>query len=153
LLLIASGLLKPDGGDVEYRGKIGVSFAEPRLFGNADVLSNVTCVMDGKGSQKTERAKKILISLGLGDALGLYPRDLSTGMAARVSLARLIAYDPDIYLMDEPFSALDEATKSDVIRCVSEYTRGKSVMLITHDSDEARMMNAVIVTLSDGIIR
>ena len=112
LLRIAAGLEKQDAGTVERNGETAVVFAEPRLFPTATVLENVTAVMHRKDKREAKKkAKEILEAFGLGGAERLYPSELSTGMAARVSLARAVAYDADIYLMDEPFKSLDAEIK------------------------------------------
>ena len=124
LLRIAAGLEKQDGGSVEKSGKTAVVFAEPRLFPTATVLENVTAVMsrskkDRKAAER--RAVEILAAFGLGGSESLYPSELSTGMAARVSLARAVAYDADLYLMDEPFKSLDAGIKQSVVAYLRQY--------------------------------
>ena len=90
----------------------------------------------------------LLQAFGVSDASDKYPDELSGGMAKRVSLARAIAYDPDVLLLDEPFSALDEDTKAEVIKAAKQLLCGKTVLLVTHDAKEAAEFADHIVTLS-----
>lgn len=153
LLRIAADLERPDAGTVEREGSIAVVFAEPRLFATATVLENVTAVMRGDKKAARNRARTILEAFGLGEAERLYPDELSTGMAARVSLARAVAYDADIYLMDEPFKSLDPEIK----RSAAAYLRGifsdKAVAIISHDRAEARLMGAEAYLMENGVLK
>lgn len=154
LLRIISGLEKADGGEVSVTGKTAVAFAEPRLFESVRVLENITCVMPREnGRQKNEkRARELLLSLLLGGAEHLYPRELSSGMAARVSLARALAFDADNILLDEPLRALDEGTKEAVIDVLRRELEGKSVVMITHDGGDSDALCRRKVFLYDGKI-
>lgn len=153
VLRILASLEAADGGEATASGKTAVVFAEPRLFENADVLENVVCVMSGDEpkTEKTRRAEEILASLGLCDALRSKPTELSSGMAARVAIARALAYDADNYLLDEPFGALDEKTKTTAEEYVLKALSGKSVLLITHSEDEAALCDGVLL-LENGKI-
>ena len=155
LLRIAAGLEKKDAGEVERRGETAVVFAEPRLFPTATVLENVTAVMRRDKRDKKEAKKKaeaILNAFGLGGAESLYPSELSTGMAARVSLARAVAYDAAIYLMDEPFKSLDVGIKQSVVSYLREFLSDKAVLIISHDSAEAALMGADVYRMENGML-
>ncbi len=152
LLRIAAGLEKQDKGTVEKSGETAVVFAEPRLFSTATVLENVTAVMRGDKKEAKKRASAILEAFGLGGAEKLYPSELSTGMAARVSLARAVAYDADIYLMDEPFKSLDAEIKRSVISYLKTFLSDKAVMIISHDRAEAEMMQADVYVMENGVL-
>ena len=152
LLRIAAGLEKQDGGKVEKSGETAVVFAEPRLFPTATVLENVTAVMRGDKREAKKRAGAILEAFGLGGAEKLYPSELSTGMAARVSLARAVAYDADNYLMDEPFKSLDAEIKRSVIAYLREFLSTKAVMIISHDRAEAALMEADVYLMENGAL-
>lgn len=152
LLRIAAGLEKQDKGTVEKSGETAVVFAEPRLFPTATVLENVTAVMRGDKKEAKKRASAILGAFGLGGAEKLYPSELSTGMAARVSLARAVAYDADIYLMDEPFKSLDAEIKRSVISYLKTFLSDKAVMIISHDRAEAEMMQADVYVMENGVL-
>ena len=153
LLRIAAGLEKQDGGTVEGEGKTAVVFAEPRLFPTVTVLENITAVMPRRNKREAkEKAKTILCAFGLAGAEVLYPHELSTGMAARVSLARAVAYGADIYLMDEPFKSLDPEIKGAVISCLRGFFRDKAVLMISHDRAEAALMGAEAYLMENGAL-
>lgn len=152
LLRIAAGLEKPDSGMVEISGRIAVVFAEPRLFPTARVMENVTCVMRGDKREAERRAAELLSALCLADAARLYPRELSSGMAARAALARALAYDADVYFFDEPFKSLDEEIKLLVMRYLKAFLKEKTVLLISHDVAEGDFMASLRFRLSDGTL-
>jgi ABC-type nitrate/sulfonate/bicarbonate transport system ATPase subunit len=154
LLRIAADLEARDGGTVEKDGKCAFVFAEARLFPTVTVLENVTAVMPRKDKKEAKKkAKRILEAFGLTGAENLYPRELSTGMAARVSLARAVAYDADIYLMDEPFKSLDGEIKRTVASRLMDYFKEKTVLIISHDRAEAALMDAAVYWMADGKIQ
>ena len=152
LLRSAAGLEKADSGFVEKDGTVAVVFAEARLFPSVSVLENVTCVMRGDKRENAKRAEKLLSMLGLSDAKDLYPREISSGMAARVSIARALAYDADIYLLDEPLKSLDEALKMQVMQDLKEFFKTKAVLIISHDEAEAEMLATVRYRLCDSVL-
>lgn len=153
LLRIAAGLEKPDGGTVNADDKIAFSFAEPRLFESISVLENVTCVMSGDERESKERAKEILSSLALSEVYEKKPSELSSGMAQRVSLARLIASNRSICLLDEPLRGLDEATRKIVISTLQKHLRGRCAVVVTHSKEEADTLCRKIYTISDGSLK
>ena len=150
LLRIAAGLEAFDSGTVEREGTIAFVFAEARLFPAFTVLENVTAVMRGEKRENEERARRILSSLELSDACGLYPREISSGMAARVAIARAVAFDADIYLLDEPFKSLDGELKMRVMRELKTFFATKTVLIISHDESEAELMATHRYKLADG---
>lgn len=150
LLRIAADLEKADKGKTERNGKIAVVFAEARLFPTATVLENITLVMREDKQTAKRKAAEILKAFGLSDVEKLYPHELSTGMAARVSLARAVAYDADIYLMDEPFKSLDGEIKTRVIAYLKTFLKEKSTLIISHDEAEADAMGGKIFRMSEG---
>ena len=152
LLRIAAGLEKPDCGTVSADGRSAVVFAEPRLFDSVSVLENVTCVMSSSKKENETKAEELLTALKLENAAQLSPRELSSGMAARVSVARALAYDADIYLLDEPFKSLDEKIKYDVMTYLKSFFEGKTVLLVTHDDSEAKFLAAHRFYLADGVL-
>ena len=138
LLRIAAGLEGQDGGAVEKSGKTAVVFAEPRLFPTVTVLENVTAVMRcGKKERKDAERRAA---------------ELSTGMAARVSLARAVAYDADVYLMDEPFKSLDAGIKQTVVSYLRGFLSDKTALIISHDSAEAALMGADVYRMENGML-
>ncbi len=152
LMRIMAGLETADAGVVKRDGSLAVSFAEARLFPSATVLQNVTAVMKGEKRACEKKAREVLHMLGLSDALSLYPDEISTGMAARVSLARAIAFDADIYLLDEPLKSLDETLKESVMKRLAAFFREKAVFVISHDEDEARVLATRRYLLSEGML-
>ncbi|MBQ8496399.1 MAG: ABC transporter ATP-binding protein [Clostridia bacterium] len=150
LLRIAAGLEKEDRGTVGRNGKIAVVFAEARLFPTATVLENITLVMSGDKRKNGEKAREILAAFGLSEAEKLYPHELSTGMAARVSLARAVAYDANIYLMDEPFKSLDGEVKTVVIEYLKAFLKEKATLIITHDEVETDAIGGKVCRMVEG---
>ncbi|MBQ3489046.1 MAG: ABC transporter ATP-binding protein [Clostridia bacterium] len=150
LLRIAAGLEKQDAGTVEKEGKTAFVFAEARLFPTATALENITAVMHGDRKTAKKKAMELLHAFGLEHAAGLYPSELSTGMSARVSLARAVAYDADVYLMDEPFKSLDGEIKGSVAALMREFFADKAVLVISHDQAEAALMNADVYYMDQG---
>lgn len=152
LLRIAAGLARPDAGTVQADGKVAVVFAEPRLFESVRVLENVTCVMSGAKKENEKKAGALLDALEIGDAVRLRPHELSTGMAARVSLARALAYDADIYLLDEPFKSLDGELKRRVMAYLTSFFTGRTVLFITHNESEEEFLAARRFHLASGVL-
>ncbi len=152
LLRIAAGLEKPDRGSVEKNGTVAVVFAEARLFPSVSVLENVCAVMKGDKKENAKKAEKLLQMLGLSDAGKLYPREISSGMAARVSIARALAFDADIYLLDEPLKSLDETLKIQVMQDLKEFFKTKAVLIISHDESEAETLATIRYRLTDSIL-
>ena len=150
LLRIAAGLESSDVGTVGRDGSIAFVFAEARLFPAFTVLENVTAVMRGDKRENEEKAKRILSSLELSEAFDLYPREISSGMAARVAITRAMAFDADIYLLDEPFKSLDGELKTRVMRDLKAFFSTKTVLIISHDEAEAEIMATRRYKLMDG---
>lgn len=135
LLNILCGLQKPDSGTLQnLPDQIGVVFQENRLCEPFSALENVRMV----APEQTEKAKDILCRLGLKDSLHQPVSSLSGGMKRRVAIARALCYDAALLVMDEPFKGLDEETKETVMNTVQAMTEGKTLLLITHDEQEAR---------------
>lgn len=138
LLNIIAGLLPATHGKVMGApDKISYVFQEPRLFPWLTSLGNVSEVCE-KG-----RAAELLRSLGLGDALDKYPSELSGGMKQRVSIARAIGYEGELYLLDEPFSSLDAELHDAVAQSFFQAVRGKTVIMVTHDERDLRFADNI----------
>lgn len=152
LLRIASGLETADGGAVRSDGKIAFAFAEPRLFPSVNVLENVMVTIPGAIPDRKEKAMSVLSAFGLEKDAEKYPRELSSGMAQRVSLARAAASDREIYLLDEPLSNLDEATKDAAIAYLRDFLRGRTALIVTHELTQAERLCDEIYYLEDGIL-
>ena len=154
LLRILAGLEKMDGGRFTVEGKIAFSFAEARLFPKFTVLENVASVLSEKSKKEREaRALLCLEKMGLSDAAMLFPAELSTGMAARVSLARAMAYDGDIYFLDEPFKSLDGEIKRQVMDEFHDFLKDKICFFISHDPLESDYFATKKYCLKDGILQ
>ena len=150
LLRLAAGLLSPDSGAVTVSSeRIAYAFQEPRLLPWLTAAENVAAVLPGSPAAMNE-AMRWLDNLGLASAADKFPRELSGGMAQRVNLARALAYDGDILLLDEPTKGLDEALQDSVLALLGEYTAGKTVLLATHDGKEAQAFKARIYIWEDG---
>lgn len=145
LLRIALGLLKPTEGTVEntFR-KTAVVFQEPRLLPWRTALENVNLVL-GDGKATLETAGQYLQQVKLSEAAEKYPRELSGGMQQRVAVARALAAEGDLLILDEPFKAMDEALREQIIARVAE-TKA-AILLVTHDEAEARMLGCEIIRL------
>lgn len=162
LLSIISGLIKPTNGQVKVNGKlvdkplknIGYMFQSDQLFEWRNILNNVVIGLEiqGKLNKKSlETAKDMLISYGLKDFIYSYPYQLSGGMRQRVALIRTLLLEPDLLLLDEPFSALDYQTRlaiSDEIGIILKKEE-KTAIMVTHDIAEAISLSDRIVVLSN----
>ena len=138
ILNVIAGLVKARGGTVinTSGNKISYIFQEPRLLDWMNVTENVSIVSPLPKKQAKEKAKEILTALGLEASLDSLPKELSGGMKQRVSIARAIAYEPDILLLDEPFKALDDEIKKAVAEYLFSAMRGKTVIMVTHDASD-----------------
>jgi NitT/TauT family transport system ATP-binding protein len=152
LLRAIAGLLPPTSGRIGLApdgeppraggGRIGLVFQQPRLLGWRSVLDNVTLPLELAGVDGTERrgtGERALARVGLADVAALRPRELSGGMAQRVALARSLVTDPDILLLDEPFSALDALTREAFDAQLESLwmARRRTVLMVTHSVSEA----------------
>jgi NitT/TauT family transport system ATP-binding protein len=154
LLRMIAGLLMPTSGEVSVfgmpvtapRDDIGIVFQKPTLLPWATVEDNVVFPIRHKtgrvGKQDREQARAILATVGLAGFEKRMPDELSGGMQQRVGIARMLLMDPDIQLMDEPFSALDALTREEMgfelLRLWE--ARPKTVLFITHSINEAVLL-------------
>ncbi len=162
LLRLIAGLIKPSLGTVEIYGQpvteprdeIGIVFQRPTLLPWFNVLENVTFPMRHKygrvTGQELKRGRELLDLVGLGDFHLKRVDELSGGMQQRVGIARALLLDPDILLMDEPFSALDALTREEMsfelLRIWTE--RPKTVLFITHSIPEALLLADRIIIMT-----
>lgn len=147
-LLILSGLLSPDSGNLGIIPSMrkSVIFQENRLCDNLTALTNVRLIT-GK-TLPDSQIQKALLAVGLDEKSIRQPcRELSGGMRRRVALVRALLAPYDILLMDEPFKGLDTDTKALVITYCKAQTLGKTVLMITHDEDEATSMGGSLLHL------
>jgi len=117
------------------------------------VAENVELPLKQKYLSKSRRRELVadaLHSVGLADAAGAYPWQLSGGMQQRVAIARALAYEPDVLLMDEPFAAVDAQTRADLEDLVRGLwrERGITILFVTHDIDEAVYLGERVIVLS-----
>ncbi|TDQ35386.1 quaternary amine ABC transporter ATP-binding protein [Aureibacillus halotolerans] len=139
------------------RKKLGMVFQKFALFPHRTILSNAEYGLEIQGMAKNEReakAKEALELVGLGSYLDKYPDEMSGGMQQRVGLARALANDPDVLLMDEAFSALDPLIRKemqDELLDLQEKMK-KTILFITHDLDEALRIGDRIALMKDGSI-
>lgn len=160
LLRVVCGLLAPSEGSVrtlaessEQTRPFGFVFQEPRLFPWRRVLANVMLGLEGLDISKDEaeeRARSALELVELGDFADRFPRRLSGGQRQRVGIARALAVNPDLLLMDEPFGSLDAVTRKNLQNELMRIWRrtGSSVLFVTHDVEEAVFLADRVVLLA-----
>ena len=151
LLNLISGLIQPDSGKIEINGKVGYMFQKDHLFEWRTVYKNITLGPEiAKIKIEPEKIDQILKKYGLYDFKNHYPKELSGGMRQRVALLRPLALDPDILLLDEPFSSLDYQTKitvqDDIYKIIKDAQ--KTTLLVTHDITEAIAMADRVIVLT-----
>lgn len=166
-LSMMAGFAKPTSGEVLFRGKPiegphperGVVFQDYSLMPWQTVLGNITFAMKNTAKktgrpyskdQAQQRALQVLDSVGLADVANARPNTLSGGMRQRVAIARLLAMDSDVFLMDEPFSALDEQNRAALDQGLHSLWKrdGKTVVFVTHNISEALQLATRILLFS-----
>jgi sulfonate transport system ATP-binding protein len=152
LLRALAGIDRGVEGELTVAGEIAVAFQEPRLVPWKRVLANIMLGLDHDDPAAAARAA--LSEVGLTERAGAWPLTLSGGEAQRASLARALVREPDLLLLDEPFSALDALTRITIHRLVIDlWTRHRpGVLLVTHDVDEALLLADRVLVLADGRI-
>jgi len=164
LLKIVAGLLDADGGHVSINGtsvrealrnkSIGLVPQSPALLPWRTIIDNVRLPIDLNPKANTGRSlrdpEELLTSFGLGAAIHRYPAQLSGGMQQRAAIARAFVFDPDILLMDEPFSALDEINRDQQRMGLLDIWQSnqKSVLFVTHSVPEAIILSDRIVLMA-----
>ncbi len=165
LVSLLAGLILPDKGEVKVDGRIvtgpgperGVVFQNYSLLPWLTVVENVQLAVDQvfshlSGQERTARAMRFVEMVNLGPAAGKRPRELSGGMRQRVSVARALAMEPEVLLLDEPFGALDALTRGVLqgeLQRISQES-GKTMLLITNDVDEGILLSDRIIPLGAG---
>lgn len=163
ILNMVAGFLPPTGGEIRVGGRAvsgpgpdrGVVFQSFALFPWKTVLDNVAFGPKMRGVAKAEReaiARDYLALAGLAHAADRYPNELSGGMQQRVGVARALANDPDILLMDEPFASVDAQTRMTLQEELTKIwqDRRPTIIFITHDVGEAVFLANRVVVLSRG---
>ncbi|GAB2723827.1 ABC transporter ATP-binding protein [Paenibacillus thermoaerophilus] len=161
ILSIAAGLLRPTQGTARVFGeavdrpseRVGYMLQQDYLFPWRTIIENATLGLELRGRLNAETkqyALHLLEEMGLADVARSYPSQLSGGMRQRVALVRTLATEPDILLLDEPFSALDYRTKLQLEDLVWDTLkhRGKTALLVTHDISEAIAMSDRVLVLN-----
>ena len=151
LFRLIAGLEKPDSGSVRVGAPISYVFQEPRLFPRVTALDNIRAVLSGKEKETKKRAEEMLSLVGLGGEGDKRTEELSGGMAMRVSLARALAVDRPLLLLDEPFQGLDREAKASLYRLIDEACRGKTLLLITHDPFDAEALSCRQILFDAGM--
>ena len=166
LLRIVGGLLEPSVGlvridgagprEAQRRHDIGIVFQGPALLPWRTVAANVRLPLEiDRGRRRSTEAESLLELVGLDEFRDYYPHQLSGGMAQRVAIARALAVDPTLLLMDEPFGALDEITRSsmryELLRIWASQAKAaarKTVLFVTHSITEAIVMSDRIIVIN-----
>lgn len=165
LLSMMAGLVMPDAGTLTHEGRPvtgpgperGIMFQTYALLPWLTVLDNVllavnSAALNASAGERRDRAMQLLELVGLSKALGKRPSELSGGMRQRVSLARTLAMNPDVLLLDEPLGALDALTRGNLQQEIARIweSQRKTCVMITNDVDEALLLADRIVTLTPG---
>ena len=147
LLRILMGLEKYDAGSIEgmENKKISAVFQEDRLCENLSAVTNVAIVCEKNVT--LQEIRKELENIGLSGSTEKPVRELSGGMKRRVAIIRSIMADSDIVVFDEPFKGLDVETRKTVIEYLKEKLKDRTVIMVTHDIDEALSLNCKIINL------
>jgi putative ABC transport system permease protein len=172
MLNIVGGLDHYDSGDLIISGKstknfvdaewdayrnnsIGFIFQSHNLISHLSILQNVEMGMALSGvsaSERTARAKEVLIEVGLKDHIHKRPNQLSGGQSQRVAIARAIANNPDVILADEPTGSLDSVTSIQILELIKRVGTGKLVIMVTHNPEFAEAYSNRIIRLKDGVV-
>ena len=134
-LRLICGFENADSGEVTLKGRISVVFQENRLFESFSAYENVRLVCDDD-----EKARQVLVAVGLWDDRDKLITELSGGMARRVAIARALAYPFDVLLLDEAFAGIDDQRKSVIEEYILKQVQGKTLILVSHDEAECEKM-------------
>ena len=155
LLSLISGLMKPEAGTVELHGKlIGYMLQKDHLLEWRSVYKNVVLGLEIRhmlNARTKMKAQVLLEQYGLSDFANAKPSELSGGMRQRAALIRTLILEPDLLLLDEPFSALDYQTRLTVSDDIGQIIRKekRSAILVTHDLSEAISLGDKVIVLSE----
>lgn len=157
LLRLLAGLEPAAAGTITYGNatKIGFVFQEPRLMPWLTVADNIAFAARNDTSLPKAPSEDLLELLGLKEFRLAYPAQLSGGMAQRAALGRTLFQNPDLILMDEPFSALDYFTRRSLQQMLLElfHRQKKSIIFVTHDVEEALLLGQRILVMQEGSIK
>lgn len=160
MLNIISGVLEPTDGQVRFETAqddevtLGHVFQSPRLLPWNTCVQNIEYVHENNPDYTRDHAEKYLDLVGLSNHYDKYPSQLSGGQRQRVGITRALSIDPEILIMDEPFSNLDEITAESLRKELIDIWKelGKTVFFVTHDITEAIELSDRILMLGDGRI-
>lgn len=170
-LKLINGLLKPDSGNIiingediknknitEFRKNIGYVIQGIGLFPHMTVEKNISFVLDLDKNDKDETKRKVKELMKVvhleEELINRYPRELSGGQKQRVGIARALAKEPDILLMDEPFGSVDEITRKSLQDEIIKIQKklNMTIFFITHDIDEALKLGSIVIVMNKGKI-
>ena len=148
LLRLMMGLEQPDSGRIEglQEMRICALFQEDRLCENLDAASNLMLVQP---QLEREQALILLKEAGLEDCTGKPVKEFSGGMKRRVALMRALCCPGDMLLLDEPFKGLDADTRLRMLDCIRRHRNGRTAILVSHDGDDARDLQAHPVRMEE----
>lgn len=147
LLKLISKQLSPQNGTVSVNTPhISYMFQEPRLLPWLNILDNVNLVL-GDSKESLPEAVKWLQKVGLGNDVEKLPHMLSGGMRQRAALARALAYNGELLLLDEPLASLDEESADELLTLIKEQTKDKTVIFVTHNSEHAKQFADTIYVI------
>ena len=150
LLRVALSLQPPDTGSVYGDpGRTAVVFQEPRLLPWRTAAENVNVVLSDTPETMPE-ALSMLERVELSDAGEKYPAELSGGMQQRVSIARALAFRPDLLVLDEPFRGLDDELRGRMVSLLNTSLQSASLLLVTHSEEEAKTLGCRVLRYQDG---
>jgi len=150
LLRVALSLQPPDTGSVSGDpGRTAAVFQEPRLPPWRTAAENVNVVLSDTPETMPE-ALSMLERVELSDAVEKYPAELSGGMQQRVSIARALAFRPDLLVLDEPFRGLDDELRGRMISLLNTSLQSVSLLLVTHSEEEAKTLGCRVLRYQDG---
>lgn len=149
LLKLIAGIIAPTNGTVRVSTqKISYMFQEPRLLPWLSAEENVNLVLSDS-EETMDTARHWLEIVELSDAMKKRPGELSGGMRQRVALARAMAYGGDLFLLDEPMSALDTALSAHLLSILHQYTQDKTMIFVTHCLEQAKQISDKIYVIKD----
>ena len=151
LLRLIAGLEGVSLGEIKFKeqAKIGFVFQEPRLMPFLNVYENIVFALK-KHEIDEVKIDRLISMIGLSDFKFAAVSQLSGGMSSRVSLARVLAYEANLILMDEPFAALDAFTRASMQAEILKLQAGKTIIFVTHNVDEALYLADEIILLEKG---
>lgn len=165
LLEIIAGLTSPDSGKIRlngkeltqispYKRKVGLIFQHPAVFPHMTVLNNILYPMKGiSKNEKYVKAKALAAQMGIGHLLDSGTAKLSGGELQRVALARVLASEPDLLLLDEPLSAIDSNLRAELRGLLRSLNKnGLPVLHVTHDYEEAISLATTLAVIENGKI-